>query len=306
MDEAKVKSSPWDIFINLLGVIALYASMWSALFVTFGLIDLGLPDPADGPFYIQCDSIRWSVAVLIVFLPACLWAWRAIEIDLATNPAKRTRWLRTGPIYLTLFVTGLLALGDLSSVIYYFLTGDLVLRVALKMAAIGVISGAVFYFYLKLLRHDPAEPSSGPPLFVYGSAVAALTLIVTGIAVAGSPAHAHLERLDATRVDNLVQIEQRVLAYRITEKKLPDSLDDLQRERFGLPIPTDPGSHQAYGYARLDDSSFQLCADFGLRDHDANGSIQRFSLQARDEVWNHDAGHFCFKRSAEHRGSEAD
>ena len=297
MNETEAKSSPRDVFINLLGVIALYASICAVLAVIFSLIDLGLPDPSDGPFYLRSDGIRFSVAILMVFLPACIWAWRAIEIDVAAHPQKRARWLRTGPIYLTLFITGLLALGDLSCVIYFFLTGDLALRVALKMASIGMVSGAVFYFYLYLLRRDPAESSSGPRLFVYGSVTVALTLIVAGIAVAGSPAHARLERLDATRVDNLAEIEWRVLAYSKTEKKLPGSLGDLDS---GSPVPTDPVSHRSYQYTEVDDATFQLCADFAFSDHEANRSAGgRFVVPARNESWNHEAGLCCFKRSAE-------
>ena len=214
----EIKASPWDVFINLLAVIALYASIWSGLYAIFSLIDLALPDPLDFPIHLR-DGIRSSLAIFIIFFPAYVWAWRTIEVDLASHPEKRARWLRTCPIYLTLFVTGLLALGDLSFVVYYFLTGDLALRVALKAGAVALVASAALAFYLYALRREPGPYPAGPCIFAYASFVVVAAVAIAGVAVAGSPRHARLQRLDAKRLQNLHTIQDEVLSYWKSKKK---------------------------------------------------------------------------------------
>src|SRR5438045_8676789 len=122
------KSSPWDVFIHLLATIAINISAYAAILLLFDYIALALPDIGDSSLSTRSD-IRYGAALLIVFFPAYVWAWRSIQSDLAENPDKRTRWIRTCPIYLTLFLAGLLVLTDLACLVYYFLNREETARV---------------------------------------------------------------------------------------------------------------------------------------------------------------------------------
>ncbi len=122
MNEEMVKGSPWDVFIHLLAVIALYAGISGVLIALFQYVNLAFPDPMDVQIDVR-DWIREGVALVVIFFPAYVWAWRSIEIDLAANPGKGRMWLRTCPIYLTLFLAGLFALGDLACLVYHFMSG---------------------------------------------------------------------------------------------------------------------------------------------------------------------------------------
>jgi len=297
--DEQAKSSPWDVFINLLAVIALYAAMWSVLSLLFSFIDLRLPDPADRPLDLR-DSIRSALAVLIIFFPAYVWAWRTIEVDLAANPEKRRRWLRTCPIYLTLFLAGLFALGDLSYVVYYFLTGDLTSRVILKVAAIGLVAGAVFGFYLYLLRREPGIFAPGARLFGYASCLMAVAVAVVGFEVAGSPTRARLQRLDAKRIQSLADIQTKLVNYWQQKRNLPRSIDELNDDLGGFTAPSDPETHQPYEYRATGATSFDLCADFALKDYDVRRTVYVWVPESDggyNSAWNHDAGHVCFTRT---------
>jgi hypothetical protein len=292
------KSSPWDVFIHLLAVIALYAAMWSALSLLFSFVDLGLPDPADRPIDIR-DSIRIALAVLIIFFPAYVWAWRSIEVDLAANREKRRRWLRTCPIYLTLFVAGVFALGDLSYVVYYFLTGDLTSRVILKVASIALVAGAVFIFYLHALRREPGPYARGARSFAYAASAILVVVAIAGFAVAGSPKRARLQHLDAKRLQDLDSIQDEVVSYFKSKRELPTSTAELDDDLRGFTVPSDP---EPYQYRKTGEFSFELCADFALQDDDARHSVARWNWQAanpRDVIWNHPAGHVCFSRKVD-------
>lgn len=299
MTEEQAKSSPWDVFINLLAAIALYAAMWSVLSLLFSFIDLRLPDPADRPLDLR-DDIRSALAVLIIFFPAYVWAWRTIEIDLAANPDKRRRWLRTCPIYLTLFLAGLFALGDLSYVVYYFLTGDLTSRVILKVAAIGLVAGAVFGFYLYLLRREPGIFAPGARLFGYTSCLMAVAVAIAGFGVAGSPTRARLQRLDAKRIQNLADIQTKLVSYWQQKRNLPRSIDDLNDDLGGFTAPSDPETRQPYDYRATGATSFDLCANFALKDYDVRRTVYVWVPESDggyNSAWNHDAGHVCFTRT---------
>ena len=81
MDEDVAKISPWDVFINLLAVIALYVSVIGALTLLFQFINLALPDPLERRFDIH-DYIRSGVSMLVVAFPAYWWAWQhSISIE---------------------------------------------------------------------------------------------------------------------------------------------------------------------------------------------------------------------------------
>lgn len=298
MADEEVNASPWDVFINLLAVIALYASVWALLAVLFSFTDLAFPDPLDSRIDLR-DDIRYALAVLIIFFPAYVWSWRAIELDLVANPDKRRRWLRTCPIYLTLFLAGMLALGDLSCLVYYFLTGELTVRFILKVVAIAIVAGSTFWFYLHALRRAPGPFPPATRLFAYACYAAVAIAIVAGFAVAGSPRQARLQRLDNRRLEDLADIQRNIVDYWQRKRVLPASLDRLNDDIAGFHPPTDPETNRGYDYRATSSLAFELCADFARSDHDVRHNIGRWGWQLREsaDAWNHDAGHYCFTRT---------
>ena len=147
---------PWDVFIHLLAVIAVCASVYGAASLFFTFVNTAFPDPLDSPLSIN-DDLRFEIAILFISFPVYCWAWRSIQTDLMLNPAKRTRWIRTCPIYLTIFLAGLLLLGDAIGLLYHFLGGDLTARFVLKVAVLALVSGTVLLFYRERFVRSLAE-----------------------------------------------------------------------------------------------------------------------------------------------------
>src|SRR5260370_30785438 len=208
MNDEVTKSSPWDVFINLLAVIALYVSVYGAISLLFQFTNLALPDPLVDRRNDIRDWIRYSVSMLIVFFPVYCWAWRSIEADLALNPAKRRLWVRTCPIYLTLFLAGMTALGDLASLFYFLMSGDLTSRFVTKVAVVLIVAGGVLVFYRNALRREPGPMPGAMRAFAYGAAALASTLVVAGFVFAGPATRAHRARLDQQRLRDLDSVEQ--------------------------------------------------------------------------------------------------
>ncbi len=297
MSDELTKGSPWDVFIHLLAVIALYASVVGTLMLLFQYINLAFPDSADREMGIR-DSIREGAALLLIFFPAYAWAWRSIELDLAANPSKRRLWVRTCPMYLTLFLAGMLALGDLACLVYYLMGGDLTSRFVLKVGAILLVSGSVLWFYLTSLHREPGPLPAATRAAAYAAAVAAVVLVAAGFATVGSPSRARSARFDAERIENLQKIQNQLVDYWQSKAVLPASLDELKDPISGFSPARDPQSAKPYGYRAMGPSSFELCADFGLRDFDTQHSLPPWlEANAGGGIWNHQAGHVCFTRT---------
>lgn len=153
-----LSTSPREAFLYLVAFATLYLSAWHLGSLLFQFIDLMFPDTAEGVWReeIVRGRMRWAVAVLMVAFPVFLLVSRQIlhEMD-PTRAGGVGRWLT----WLTLFMATLVLLGNLATLIYNLLGGDLTLRFVLKVLTVGLIAGIIFGYYLRQLRRmDPPEP----------------------------------------------------------------------------------------------------------------------------------------------------
>lgn len=297
MNDEVAKSSPWDVFIHLLAVIALYVSVYAAITLLLEFVELGLPDSLDQGADPR-DYVRYCVALLVIFFPTYCWAWRSIERDLATNPGKRRLWTRTYPLYLTLFLAGLLALGDFVCLLYFYMSGDLTSRFVLKVLSVLVVAAGVFFFYRDTLRREPGPLPRATRIFAYAAEVFAVVLTVGGLIAAGSPNGARLAGQDLRRLRDLESIQKSVVDYWKDKGELPDSLDQLKDDIAGYSPERDPDSFESYGYRKTATTSFELCSNFALKDSDAMKRLDPWRQDSTTSTaWNHDAGHYCFART---------
>lgn len=128
--------------------LALAVTAWHLGSLAFAVVDLTVTDPArlDGDGWEggwRRDSVRWSVAALLVFTPVSLILHARLEREARADPGRRRSGVRQSLGHLTLLVTALVLLSDLLAVVYAALSGDLTLRFALKAVAVAVIAVVV-------------------------------------------------------------------------------------------------------------------------------------------------------------------
>ncbi|MDP2621132.1 MAG: DUF5671 domain-containing protein [Hyphomicrobiales bacterium] len=148
-----------DAFVYLVLFSTLGLSAYYLGSLIFQLIDVTFPDPAlqtRGGFWGK-DRIRWAVAVLVVSFPLYLYLAARTASEVAAESSRRASRVRKWLTYMTLFAAALVIIGDLVALIYQFLTGDLTIRVALKILTVAIISGAIFIYYLRSVSGDEAE-----------------------------------------------------------------------------------------------------------------------------------------------------
>jgi len=143
------------VYLLLFSVLLVVAVQLGSLL--FQLIDIGFSDPLDNQYAItgRQSAIRWAVASLVVAFPLFLFLSNAVGREIKRNPAMRLSGVRRWLTYIALFVAATILMGDLISLIFRFLEGDLSTRFVLKSLTVGMIAGGIFgYYFLGLSREE--------------------------------------------------------------------------------------------------------------------------------------------------------
>jgi hypothetical protein len=150
-----------DAFQYLVLFGTLYVSAYNFGSLLFQIINLTLPDPAAAAFGRDSEytrqSIRWSVSSLIVAFPVFLYTSWVIERSIRRDSNKAISKVRKWLTYVTLFLAAGVLIGDVTSLVYNLLGGELTLRFILKVATVGVIAGSIFWYYLSDLRREERD-----------------------------------------------------------------------------------------------------------------------------------------------------
>lgn len=287
-----------DAFLYLVLFSLLYFLCYHLGSLLFDLVNAALPDPTDyGLRFNFFESTRFSTAALVIAFPLFAWMAHLLGKEMERAPIKRFSPVRRWLTYLTLFITTGTLVGDLTSLVYNLLGGELTLRFVLKVLVVALISGSVFGYYLWDLRRDESQTRAwhamGKRLLIVAGAVA-LGALAGGFLLIGGPGHQRDLRMDQRRVGDLQSIESTIANHARTHHgALPGTLGELaNRPGMALSI-RDPASGAPYRYQVQDATHYRLCADFAT-DTSEQRKGRRWYPQAD---WPHGIGPTCFDRA---------
>ena len=291
-----------DAFLYLTAFAAMYAAAISGLTLLFGLLNLALPDAAleaGGDARWRLTALRWQVATLLVAFPAFLVTSRLLLREMRAQQERTWSAVRRWLTYLTLFVAAVALGADFVTLLYYFLEGDVSLRFVLKVAAVALVAGLAFTYYLRTVRMPARSLAASRMHGAYAGVAVGLALatLAWGLWVVGSPQGERLRKLDERRVQQLQSIERAIdrlvrgpYDERSTDgpapmiRPLPATLEEVRADALpDRPPIADPETGAPYGYRVTGESSYELCATFD-RARDEDDDVQ----------WNHPAGPHCF------------
>ena len=292
------RNIPRDLFLHLLAIVTLYWSAVSFVTLLWQYINYYFPDVLNyypGSFN---GPMRFAIASLIIVFPVfILVSWYLNNIyrrESQVRESKIRKWL----IYLTLFITSLIIIGDLVSVINTFLGGEITTRFILKALSILFVAGIIFGYYLNDVRKE--TPTKLAKYFALVSAIIILVGAIGAFFIVGSPATARLMQFDQQKVSDLQNIQMQIVNFWQRKEVLPDSLSDLNDPISGFKIPVDPQSSVNYEYIIKDvaNLSFELCATFN-KPSSKNNEIQPMYIiqEGIGQNWDHQAGRVCFERT---------
>lgn len=144
-----------DAFLYLVMFSMLYVSAFYFGSLLFQFINKAFPDPLETQFVDMSGMlIRRATASLLVAFPLFLFVTAKISKGVAEDPARRASGVRKWLTYITLAIAACVIVGDLISLIYSLLAGELTVRFTLKAITVGVIAGAIFGYYMWWMRTD--------------------------------------------------------------------------------------------------------------------------------------------------------
>ena len=152
-----------EAFMYAVMFATLYFSAYHLGSLIFELINLGFPDPAapDWEALRSEGTLRWSLSALIVAFPVFLYVSGLMARERRADPAKRASRFRRQLTYLTLFIAAVFLIGDVTTLVYNLLGGEMTVRFTLKVLTVAVIAAAGFGHYLRELRADDRALTSG-------------------------------------------------------------------------------------------------------------------------------------------------
>lgn len=287
------KSNALDFFLNLGIVVSLYAGVGFLLNLLFSIINSIYP--VVGSYY-SYPSISFPVAALMILTPVFLILSNIIAKAEVEDPEKRNLWIKRWATYLTMFLSGALVVGDLITILYYFLDGqDLTTAFILKALSVLVVLGAVFAYYWSGL--NASLSSRARTIWRVGALTLVLLSIILGFNVIGSPQTQRNVRLDQQKVYDLQNIQNQIISYWQGKGTLPENLDGLKDSLSYNSIPLDPQSKEAYEYRSTGTNSFELCATFNSATMGEGSTDPRYNGMSENDNWKYSAGRNCFTRT---------
>ncbi|MDP3883287.1 MAG: DUF5671 domain-containing protein [Candidatus Staskawiczbacteria bacterium] len=306
MEQEIKRNLPRDVFLHLLAIVTLYWSAVSFVTLLWQFINYFFPDALNRyyNYFSFSGPIRFAIASLIIVFPVfMLISWYLNKIyakEAVVRESKIRKWL----IYLTLFIASLVIIGDLITVINFFLGGEITTRFVLKALSVLLVAGVVFGYYLDDVKRD--IPAKSAKYFAWASGFLVLVSVVGAFFIVGSPATARLIQFDQQKVSDLQGIQYQIVNYWQSKETLPSSLSDLDDPISSFMVPTDPQTGNAYEYNIKDATnlSFELCAEFNKPGSDQYGQYSEprsmsvpVPVKGASDNWQHSAGRVCFERT---------
>ena len=285
-----------EAFQYLLLFATLYLSAWHLGSLAFDLINGWLPDPAVQRGQGFRDSMRLSVAALVIAFPVFVFSARRIAREVAAAPIKRLSPVRRWLTYLTLFLAAAVLIGDMTTLVYSVLGGEATARFLAKVAVVGVIAGAIFHYYMQdLRREEVGSPRRDVgPAMVWGAGVLVLATVTAAVLTMDSPTVERDQRLDERRIAELSQLQVAVEDWARSRGRLPASLAELATQP-GMALPVhDPVDGTDYGFEAVDAGRYRLCAVFAT--DTAKEQEPAYPYAGSPVEWAHPAGRHCFDR----------
>ena len=143
-----------EAFIYLLIFLTLYISAFSFGSLLFHFINRWVPDVLHPYTSYDLNGVRMAVSSLIIAFPIYFWlssiTRKATDKDVEKRSSKIRKWLT----YITLFIAAGVIIGDLITLLFNLLGGELTVRFTLKVFSVLLIAGLIFGYYLWDLRQD--------------------------------------------------------------------------------------------------------------------------------------------------------
>ena len=289
--QTKVSGGAKDFFLNLGAFVSLYILVGNLFSLLFTIIDTAYPKISDSYNYYGSSSLSWPVSALVVLFPIFIFLMWLLAKSYAVEPEKQHSITHRWFAYITLFLSGAIVVGDLITVIYYFIDGqELTAGFLLKVLVLLIISSSLFMYFISDLMGKLNTNSRMVWRFVAFFIV--VGSIAWGFAVLGSHKIQRLYKYDEQKVNDLQSFQSEIGVYFSTNNSLPDSLESLETSKH-FSLKKDSQDGKPYEYKKTGKLSYELCAEFNKASNDKISKAYPYG----GALWIHPAGRYCFSET---------
>ncbi len=294
----KETSSAKDFFLHLLSSITLYMSAIAFLMIAYQLIGFLFPDASLSAWRgdYSSEELRTGISMFLIAFPVFVGTRIFVAKMYEKHSHRKSFALRKWLIYLTMFVAALIILISLITTVNTFLSGELTARFGLKALVTMLVAFVMFSYYLQVIKNQLTRRAR--VLYLWGTIIVSVVLIISTFMVVGSPKQARLNRLDTERVSHLTSLTYSIESYYAEHEALPESLDAFPSidTRYEDTLH-DPLTGEAYRYEVKGNQEYALCASFDRDTTDK--TAPRDSGNGYSDEWRHPSGVHCFERDIE-------
>lgn len=157
----KDKLSPKYFFLRLMGVIVLIGSIWSFIAIAFSSIDILFPDPvrqldAYAGSY-RKDSIRNALSFFVVMFPVYVGIAASLMKIYRQKPKMRKMMTPKWFTYLSQFISGLIIIFSMVTLINRFFDGEITIAFVLKLLVILAVAGGIGAYHVWFVRKEEGK-----------------------------------------------------------------------------------------------------------------------------------------------------
>ncbi len=293
-----------DVFAYLLTFVMLYIGVIDLISLLWFIIGVQFPDPASYSWMNPYESMRSSIASLIIVWPVFLLMSCYLVRDLKRHTEKADLWVRRWLTYLTIFVAAVTIIVDLITLLNSFLGGEMTTRFVLKVLAVLIVAACVLGYEFWELKRKPEDGKKQMRLMAIGSVVVIVASIISGFYFVGTPKAARQQKMDSQRVSELQTLQSQLVTYWNQKGQLPDQLIELRDPLTGFELPLDPETNASYTYKKTGELTFDLCAVFERETPKWERTQEKPPYMMYDQYgnptsdnWEHEAGETCYART---------
>jgi len=312
------KSSTVEVVLNLFSFILLGIITTALGTLYFKIIEHFFPDPLAYNMYYYGysganNAIHYAMAALIIGFPLFVIALRMWFKKFREEENKVESNLTKWVTYLVLLVAAVVIVGDLITILYTFLQGEISIRFFLKGVTVLVLAGSIFGFYFlerKKVQYKVGVERTTFQVFGWGLLGVIVLGIILGFAATGSPASERDRTFDSRRSSDLDELAMCVNDFATQFERLPSGLAEL--EKTGTlsycANKRDPETTEPYEYRLvtpldttegLSTGAFELCATFALPSETRETTGYMDTLGSK--WYTHDTGRNCFQEEVSFR-----
>jgi len=281
-------------FMYLLSFVALAFTAFAIGNILFLLINKYIADPLSEHDYWNFESIKFSIASLIITSPLYIVLTNLIQKYTQNTRINLKSQIRKWLSYAIILISSIVILGELIALIVNFLDGEVTLRSFSKLLVVlGISILIMLYHIFDTKRHE--IPKKNTLRLVFNIIIIPLVIISLGLGffMMEAPSQARHRKIDENTLDKVDSIKNNIQYYYKQTNTLPKDLDSLKINSYDYyyvkNYNTIDQDHQVQ-YNILENNTFELCADFYLD----SKTMAQYSNSYIKDIYPHNSGYECF------------